>query len=428
MSIARMVCMELLHRGLTALLAVLLVTTAVGAFVAEVGILQSHDTRTAAMLEAKQAEADRALAVMEDEYRKYMKELGFNVLILPEGQDLAEFWRTGCPSGAMPEENVQRLAATGTTRMRHLLPIVQARVWWPEKERTITLVGTRGEVPIVGRGQKEPMLDPVPIGKAVIGHQLATDLRLASGDSLRLMGKTLEVLSVRPHRGGEGDVTIWISLADAQQVLDMEGRIHAIEALKCHCASTGKETIAEEIGELTDDVRAALPGVQVVVRENKVTVRAKARLKAKEVHEDTIRKWQSDRAELRRERERFAAVIVPLIMLAAAAWIGLLALMNVRERRAEIGILRAIGLQTSQVLALFLARAAAVGMAGALVGVVVGMGVIAARSQPGGAPFVFPCPAVVGALVLAPLVAVLAALAPALLAAGEDPAAVLTEG
>jgi len=422
-----MVCRELLHRRLAALLAVLLVAAAVGAFVAEVGILQSHDTRTEEMLEAKQAEADRELAAMEDEYRKYMKELGFNVLILPEEQDLAEFWRTGCAGGTMPEENVRRLAATGTTRMRHLLPIVQARVRWPEKERTITLVGTRGEVPIVGRGQKEPMLDPVPTRKIVLGHQLATDLGLTPGDSLRLMGKTFEVLSVRPHHGSEGDVTVWISLADAQQILALEGRIHAIEALKCHCASTGKETIAEEIRELKDGIRSALPDMQVVVRENKVTVRAKARQKAKEVHESTIRKWQSDRADLRRERENFAAVIVPLIMLAAAACIGLLALMNVRERRAEIGILRAIGLQSSQVLALFLARAAIVGIAGTLLGSIGGMAVIAARSQVGGVPFVFPYPAVVGALVLAPLVAVLAGLAPALLAAGEDPAAVLTE-
>ena len=108
MSIARMVCRELLHRRLAALLAVLLVAAAVGAFVAEVGILQSHDTRTEEMLEAKQAEADRELAAMEDEYRKYMKELGFNVLILPEEQDLAEFWRTGCAGGTMPEENVRR--------------------------------------------------------------------------------------------------------------------------------------------------------------------------------------------------------------------------------------------------------------------------------------------------------------------------------
>jgi hypothetical protein len=45
----------------------------------------------------------------------------------------------------------------------------------------------------------------------------------------------------------------------------------------------------------------------------------------------------------------------------------------------------------------------------------------------GGVPFIFACPAVLGALVVAPLVAVLAGLAPALLAAGEDPAAVLTE-
>ena len=41
-----------------------------------------------------------------------------------------------------------------------------------------------------------------------------------------------------------------------------------------------------------------------------------------------------------------ASIIVPLVMAGSIALIGLLAFVNVRQRKSEIGILRAIGLTT----------------------------------------------------------------------------------
>jgi len=45
-------------------------------------------------------------------------------------------------------------------------------------------------------------------------------------------------------------------------------------------------------------------------------------------------------------------------VLAAAVWVGLLMLANVRERRIEIGILRALGKTSGMIAALFLGEMA----------------------------------------------------------------------
>ena len=91
MNIWHLVHKELTHRKLGAALAVLSIAVAVGLLVAQVALLRDHDHQTETVLAAKQDEIDRDLARMQDEYRKYMLELGFNVLILPQEQDVAEF-------------------------------------------------------------------------------------------------------------------------------------------------------------------------------------------------------------------------------------------------------------------------------------------------------------------------------------------------
>ena len=58
------------------------------------------------------------------------------------------------------------------------------------------------------------------------------------------------------------------------------------------------------------------------------------------------------------------AVMLPLEVLVAALIVGLMTWLNVRERRAEIGLLRALGKRTSQIASLFLVKAVLVGVLG----------------------------------------------------------------
>jgi hypothetical protein len=425
MTVWRLIGKEILHRKLNFALGVLSVMAASGVVVAQFTLLRAHDLSTERILQASQQQAESRLAKMEDDYRKYMKDLGFNLLILPKGQDLAEFWQSGFASTTMPESTVTDLANSGTALVQHLLPIVQQSIFWPEQKRNITLMGTRGEVPLAHRKPMEPMLLAVPPGKCVVGHELAQVLGIKQGQKITLRGTSFEVQQIRPRRGRADDSTIWVDLAAGQKLLGMEGRINAIEALKCHCKGVTVEQMRQEVAGMLDNK------VQVILRENEVTVRANARDRAEAEHIQAIAAERASRAELRSRRESLAGVMVPAVLVLAAVWIGLLALTNVRERAAEIGILRAIGVRARLVVRVFFMRAMITGLAGAAIGYAAGLAVavLVERSSPSlrveSAAALFEPRLMAIVLVAAPLLAVLASWAPAMLAGRQDPAVIL---
>ncbi len=424
MTVWRLIAKEILHRKLNFALGVFSVMAASGVVVAQFTLLRAHDLSTERILHVKQKEAELRLAKMEDDYRKYMKELGFNLLILPKEQDLTEFWQSGFASETMPESVVTALANSEKIVVRHLLPIVQQRIEWPEQKRRIILMGTRGEVPLVYRKPLEPMLLAVPPGKCVVGYELARDLAIKPGQNIMLRGNSIEVQYIRPERGTAEDATIWVGLAAGQKLLGLEGRINAIEALKCHCEGVPAEQTREEV------MRILAGQVKVVLRENKVTLRAKARDRAKVEHVQAMVAERASRDRLKQARESLAGVIVPAVLVAAAVWIGLLTLSNVRERATEIGILRAIGVRGRKIVGVFFIRAMVIGLLGAALGYAVGLtiGITVQRSSSlrvESAGELFDPLLMVIVLVAAPLLAMLASWAPAMLAGRQDPAVIL---
>lgn len=422
----RLIVREIAHRKLNFAMGVLGVAAAAAVITAALTMLRAHDLCSEELLARKQQAAQQRLAGMEDDYRKTMKELGFNVLVLPKRQELAEFWEKGYAEHTMPEQYVARLAKSGTALIQHLLPIVQKKVLWEEQKRRVILVGTRGEAPAGQRGgKKEPMLLAVPKGQIVVGSELARDLGIKPGDKLKFLGRELTVQKCLAQRGSADDATVWVDLAAAQEMLGMAGQVNLIEALKCHCKGVSSEQVAREIaGYLDNDVK-------VVLRENEVLVRERARERAAEEHEAAMAAEVSSRGELRRTREALAAVVAGAVVLCSAVWVGLLSLANVRERRGEIGILRAIGMRSGAIFRVFLMRAVLVGAIGAVLGYGGGLaaGMVAAGwaeslRAPAVSALVMPS---LGACVLAAsgLLSALASWAPATLAAREDPATIL---
>jgi len=127
--------------------------------------------------------------------------------------------------------------------------------------------------------------------------------------------------------------------------------------------------------------------------------------------------------------ETLSQVITPLVVLASVVWVGLLALSNVRERRTEIGVLRAIGKRSGMIATLFLGKAVLTGLVGAVVGV--GLGLAAAEwlgSKTLELPYLaIQLPALLAALLGAPLLSALASYPPTLSALHQDPAVVLRD-
>ena len=424
MSVWHLVWREIAHRKGNFLLALLSVTAAVGSLIGATTLLEANSLRTRQLLDEKEQLVEKAGAQLEDAMRKITIGLGFNVLILPEDQDLAELHAEGTLSKAMPYEYVDRLAKSRIVTVNHLLPAIVRKLRWDEQDMTIVLMGTRGEVPFLHKDPKKPMLDAVPRGKLVAGYHVHRPRNLNVGDRVTLLGKEFDVLRLNEERGSVDDTTVWVHLEDAQEMLGMQNLINGIWALECHC--TG-----DRISQVRAEISSILPGTQVIERGTQALARAEARSTAKLAAEQSLEREAASRAEIRGQQERFAAVLVPLIVTACAVWVAFLTYGNVRQRREEIGILRAIGLRSSQILALFLSKAVLVALFGAvagyLAGFVVGLSWSDLSVQGGEALRLFSPGWLLTAIAVALLLSCLASWLPAIAAARQDPAVVFQQ-
>lgn len=411
-SARRLTLREISHRRGNFILGALAVAVAITTFAATVTNLRHFDAETEAQAKEFDARTAREMAALEDEIRKSMKGLGFNIFIFPEGQDLGEVHSEGYASKTMPEQYVEKLAASEAVKVNHLLPSLTQKITWPEQRRTILLIGTRGEVPIGERALKSPLLDPVAAGEAVLGYELHNSLGLEPGDSIALMGKQLKIAKVHSQRGSVDDITIWMNLAEAQQLLDKPGEINAILALECNCASI------DRLAEVRAEIESILPGTVVIEKQSTALARAEARNTAKRVADEQRQQSRDSRAASRASSESLAALLVPLVALTSAAAIALLTLLNVRGRRAEIGTLRAIGIPSSTILSTFVMRATFSGVVGAVLGIVATLSLLRPNHLIGAAEWLL---IAVAAIVFS----CAAAWLPSLSAAQHDPADLL---
>ncbi|MCF7730643.1 MAG: FtsX-like permease family protein [Akkermansiaceae bacterium] len=423
MTLRKLVTLELAYRKLNFLLAVAAIAAAAATFLLTGALLKSNDLGTEAMVTAKVEETGREMDRLEDEMRKSMKGLGFNIYVFPEGQDLGEVHDQGYASKTMPEEYVDRLANSKVVTINHLLPALTRKLLWPESKRTIILIGIRGEVPLAHRNPMEPLIDPVKRGSIVLGSELHQSLGFKEGDKLSLMGREFTVSKCHPERGSKDDITAWINLAEVQEMLDQRGLINQIQALECNC------TTVDRLAEIRKDLLAILPGVEIIEVGSQALARAEARMQAGVTAARQLASIKAHRTQLRAKLESLAELVLPLVALMGVAAVGVLTLLNVRERTPEIGLFLAIGVQSRTLLAAFLLKAVATGLAGVLLGVPAAALVLTALRgtlfhNHGISQLVTPSQ-VAAIVILLPVFAAMAAWLPSFWASRREPAEIL---
>lgn len=366
MTAFKIILREMAHGALGTLLTLLVIGAAAASVVVSFASLRQHDRQTEAILEQKRRETVDRVARLQDDYRKMMKRMGFNILILPKDQNLGDFYSEDFAAKDMPEEYIRHLAAQNLVTVRHLLPSLQARVEWPEAKRRVILMGIQREVPSGGGEKEGEILKPVKPGTVVLGHELHTSLGLKAGAPVTLQGRRFVVAAVQEERGNKDDITVWMDLAEAQDLLHRPGRINAIQALECQCAWA-------DVGKVRAEIGRVLPETQVIELADMALTRAEARRRAAAEAEQALDAVKRNREDLRRERERFAGRLIPAIAVVAAAWVAVLTFMNVNERRYEIALYRALGMGAGRVFGILLSKVALLGIAGATAGAVSGL-------------------------------------------------------
>ncbi len=423
---------ELEHKKLGFITGVLSLVIATAGLVGALIVLRGDEIATRQLFIDKERELRAEMAQLEDDYRIIMRNMGYNVLILDGEQSIPALERDGYATAYLDYEDVWKIAESGITTLNHLLPVLQEKIFWKERNTEILLSGVRGQVPVYAKPghltedheYRSPIMDRVPEGKADLGEEVAVSLNIRPGESIVIGGEAFEVNRVYSRRGTRDDLTVWIPLDKAQSILGRPGKINGILALECVCAT-------EEIGQVKREIKEILPHAQVFEFSSLIAARADVRDRAARLHQEILYAEMAHQLQLREEKERLATVLIILLIAGASVWIFVLILNNVRERKHEIGILRAIGFRRLQVLKIFLGKSVLMGLVAGISGCLLGMLVGVLWSGPGlsygGAESLITLPLIITGLLLAPLLALAAGLLPSVLAANQDPADILSE-
>jgi hypothetical protein len=421
MSLYRVVLRELLHYRWNAIAGLCAVMLAVAGIAGTRLLLRAYETRTVNALDAKQAQLRASLASLEDDIRTAMGELGFNLVILPEKQDMADWYAQDEASAAMPEDAVERLTHADSITIRYPVAQLRRRIEWPETKWNVILIGRAvpPEPPAAANGADNGELAPrhyesIPKGTVTLGYELHRVLGFKEGDTIQLRGRSLRVHKCLPREGNKDDVAVWMDLKEAQEVLGQPGQINEIVALGCSMAP-------EDFTDVRAAVARVLPGTQVVERTPHVLAAAKAALDVKKNEEAMSEKERLVQEMILHDAWRLASFVNVLVVVSCAIWIGWLAWSNAVERRVELGVWRACGLRAGQLVMIFLGRWMILGLLGAGGGLlVVVLLALAERFSPLGDPLLW------GVTLGVPLVLSATASAIAVvMATREDPASVL---
>lgn len=380
MTIFGLIFKEIIHRKINFILGLLAVVIAVTLFISFFTAGKASNRETA----------------------RLMRDMGFNLRIIPKKTDMSKFWMAGFSEHTMPEEYIDIFASQKGISYNHLVATLQAKILWQGVE--VILTGLAPERCPPGR-EKPPMSFEIKQGTAYIGYELARRLKLKKGENIDIRGETLTVADTLSESGGVDDIRIQCHLQDAQDILDLEGRINEIKAIDCLCFAPTDDPLAL----LRKELAAVLPEAKTVQMKLMATTRTETRQLVRNVF----------------------AVIMPIVIVACGAWIGVLAIINVRDRQQEIGIMRALGYGSGRIALLFLGKALIIGLFGAAVGFFAGT-TLALNFGPG--IFELTSKAIkpeyvllVWSLIVAPVFTAVSSFIPAMIAVTYDPAVTLRE-
>jgi len=387
MSIFQLVLREINHRKGNFILSVVAIALTLCLSIYCISLLSDYDAKTSAMLEKQKQDTqaqlkqhneqtETVLQSLENDIRKSMKGLGFNVYLFPKDEPIEKIKERGYSIKTIPQEYANKLADSKVVTINHLLPQLARRVQWKEQNRGITLIGVAGQVPMAHRNHMKPIMQPLEAGTVFLGHDLHKPFGIKVGDMVTINAKQYKVAKTYPPRDFRDDGTAWIHLAEMQKMFNLEGQISSIKCLGCNCAS------ADRVGTIRKELEAIIPDIQIIEVGSKALVRAEARVKTSK-RADTVRTQiitqanekmasiAATRDESRKSLETLNHYLVPLLLIIAFITLTILCVLNVRQRKEEVGILRALGVKTSKILSLFLIRALIIGILASAVALIV---------------------------------------------------------
>jgi len=334
------------------------------------------------------------------ETKRIMRDMGFNVRIIPKETDLGAFYLKGFSEHTFSEDAIHRLASQESISYNHLVATLQQQMRLGNM--TVVVMGLSGE--LFPPGRKKPlMIYPIAPGTVHVGYEIARHLGIKKGDTIELAGEALTVAQSMPQSGSTDDIRIFGALPDMQRVLGMEGQINEIKAIDCLCLTPDEDPQAI----LRAELNRVIPEAQAFLLSDMAEARARQRQMV----------------------EKYMAFLIPLFFVLCGVVLAVLVTLNVRERQTEIGLLRALGYGSGTIGMLFLGKSIFVGLIGASLGygfgtwlaVWVGPDIFQVTAKS-----IKATPELFGwSLLIAPIFAAVASFIPVMIAVTQDPAMTL---
>ncbi len=227
------------------------------------------------------------------------------------------------------------------------------------------------------------------------GAEAAQVLGLRPGDRVTIQEHAMTVEGILDPTGSQDDHLLFTALPSAQRVLDKSGRVSMVEVAAL-CTACPIEDMVRQISE-------ALPGAKVMA----------------------IQQVVQGRMETLMQFKKFSFGVSVIVILIGSLVVLVTMTGSVRERKAEIGVFRAIGFRKRHVMRIILIEATLVSVCAGVIGYLAGMGAtkLALRLFAEDPSMTLPwnLQLAAAALAMALVVGLAASIYPALTAARMDP-------
>jgi putative ABC transport system permease protein len=350
-----------------------------------------------------------------------LEALGANVLLLPQGVSLQDYYAADEHGATLPEEYATQLALANLEGVQIISPKLSVPIELNGRRVTLTGILPQSEFEAKAAWQTVELFSNKHVGckkpaalqddgrpdsenlahgrfvreiaadEAFVGADVATLAGVTVGDRITLFGKPFTVSGVVRANGTVDDGRVFAHLHTVQQLVNKGPAVNVVEIMAC---------CEDAAGGLIAQLSEMFPDVKVV----------------------TITQVVDTQVAVNRLMTRLSYLFFAVLFVVGAASIAGTMFANVAERRREIGTLMALGATPSLISRLFLGKALVVGLAGGTLGYVGGT-VLAVGLGPNwaGVP-VQPLPRLaIVAVVLAGVVALVASYLPARRAALIDP-------
>ena len=367
--------------------------------------------------------AIRSVTVFSEQaVKQQLAALGANVLLLPQGVSLEDYYAADSHGATLPEEYAAQLVLENLEGVEHISAKLTVPAELNGSRVTLTGVlpqsefqtlasfqsvqafsnahaGCKQRATIDDDGQlsateslsKRRFIEKLAANEAVVGADVAQAAGLKAGDKVSLLGYPFQISGVMPATGTVDDSRIFAHLHTVQRLAKKGETVNVIEIMAC---------CEDAAGGLINQLADTFPDAKVV----------------------TITQVVDTQVAVNRLMTQLSYLFFAILLVVGIASIAGTMFANVTERRREIGTLMALGATPRLVSRLFLGKALVIGLAGGVIGYLGGtLLAVGLGPQLAGIP-VEPVPSLAAiAVLVAAVVALVASYPPARRATMIDP-------